>query len=132
MLKALETRRQKIADSLKNAEEIEAKLVQTEKEREKELKKASEEAKQIITDAEVAAGEIISQAHVRTQADLANMLKKGQEQIRLEREQVHQQLKEEIAGIVVIGLEKVTGKVLQDQDQRELIEKSIKGLVRGG
>src|SRR3989344_2266081 len=64
ILGMLETRKQKIAESLKNAESIEKKLQAIGEEREEALKKAGKEAEEIIRDATEAANQIISEAHI--------------------------------------------------------------------
>ncbi len=51
LLRVLETRREKIAASLKTAEEIEQRLQQVSLEREMSLKKAAKEAEEIVKDA---------------------------------------------------------------------------------
>ncbi len=51
LLKVLAERKKKIAESLKNAEEIEKRLLETEEEKEKILAKASTEAQKLLDDA---------------------------------------------------------------------------------
>lgn len=126
VLKILKDRKDKIAASLKNAEEIDLKLQKTEEESENRLQKASQEAQKIIDETKKSAQEIIAQAHTKAQSDINEMLKKGQDQINLEREKMNQEVRDELSKIVEISLEKVAGKILTTKDQKELIDKSVK------
>lgn len=128
ILRVLEQRKEKIAGSLKNAEEIEAKLLKTEEDREKKLMEATKEARSIIDDATKTAFQIIQEAHVKANQDIEDMLKKGQEGIKMEREKMHSEMREELSDIVVMALEKVVGKTITQKDQKEMIEKTIKSM----
>lgn len=128
ILKVLENRKQKIVESLKNAEEIEAKLLQTEEDREIVIRKAFEEAQKIVNEATKSANQIIAQAHAKASADLEEIVRRGQGTIKLERERMQQELRGELANLVVISLEKVTGKILDKEDQKDLIAKSVRNI----
>lgn len=128
MLKMLEERKAKIAQSMKQAEEIEQTLLRTEEAKEKKLIRATEEAKKVIAVATEESTQIIAEAHTKAQSDIEEMLKKGQQAVNLEREKLQQEMREELSGIVAMALEKVTGKVLDQKDQKELIERSIRSL----
>lgn len=127
-LKTLFERREKIAKSLKDAEIIEKQLAKTEEQKEKALGDAADEAKKLIQEASKSASLIVDQAHVKASQDLESILKKGEERIVMEREKMQQELREELSDIVVAALEKVTGKVLTDQDQKGIVERTIKNL----
>jgi F-type H+-transporting ATPase subunit b len=126
VLKILQQRKDTIAQSLKNAEEIEQKLLQTEEDREKKLEEAGKEARKILEEATATAGVIIKEAHVKAGLDIEEMLKKGQESIKFEQEKMHQEMREELADIVVAALEKVTGKTINKTDQKRMVEDTIK------
>lgn len=128
LLKVLDVRKQKIADSLKNAEDIERRLEKINDDREKELKKAAEEAREVLKDANQAASIILAEAHQKAEASGQNLMKKAEEAIGLEREKLKQEIRAELAELVVIGLQQVTGKVLTAADQKDLIDKSLKTL----
>ena len=126
ILKVLEERKQRIAESLKNAEEIEKRLAETEKESEKKLSVASIEAKKILEETNKSVAQIIEEAHFRANKDMEEIVKKGQESINAEREKMHQEMREELAQIVVTALEKVTGKVITIKDQKKMIDDTVK------
>ncbi len=126
ILKVLEERKQKIADSLKNAEEIEKKLLQTEEDREQELEKAAKEAQRILEDAVSSATQIVAEAHGKASSDIEEMVKKAHEQIKQDRERMQSEIRTELADLVVTSLEKVTGKILTSKDQKELVDKTVR------
>lgn len=129
ILKVLEDRKEKIAQSLKNADEIEAKLEKTTLEREERLKKASKEAENILEEATKTADRIISEAHQKAEADIVKMMEKNTNALKQERLKMQQEIKEGLADLVSLGIAKVAGKVLTGRDQKELVEKSIKGMA---
>ncbi len=128
ILKVLEQRKDTIAQSLKNAEEIETKLAKTEEQKELALEKAAKEAKGIMEDASKTATQIIQEAHSKASQDIEDLIAKNVESMKQEREKLHQEIRGELADIVVTTVQKVTGKVLTKKDQKDIIEKSIKGL----
>lgn len=128
LLKVLEERKQKIADSLKNAEEIEIRLQKIGEDREKELIKAAKEAQTIIDEAAKNAQGLIAEAHTRAAAEADRVLLKSREQLKLEKDKLQSEMRAELSGLVVVALEKVTGKVLSKDDQKGLVNKSLEGI----
>jgi F-type H+-transporting ATPase subunit b len=57
------------------------------------------------------------------------MLKKAQEAIALERQQMMAELKREIGRLVIETTSKVSGKVLSTEDQRRLNEETLRELA---
>lgn len=128
LLKVLEERKKKIADSLKNAEEIEARLQKIGEDRERELTKAAKEAQAILDEATKNAQELVAEAHQKASQEAEKVFAKSSEQLKLEREKLQAQMRVELAGLVVAGLQKVSGKVLTKADQKDLIEQSLKNI----
>lgn len=128
ILKVLETRKQTIADSLKNAEEIEKRLQKTEEDREKRLQKAADEAREILDDATKTAAQIMEEAQEKGRQQMEEIVEKGRQTLQAEQEKLHQEIRQEVATIVVTALEKVTGKVLTPADQKKLVNQSLKDL----
>lgn len=128
ILKVLEERKKKIADSLKNAEEIEKRLLETEEERNKTLAKTSQEIQQMRDEAkkELEAFKEEMKQNAKLQAE--QIIKKGEETAQAESLRMEQQIMAKIAGLVAIATEKVTGKVINQKDQKELIEREIENL----
>lgn len=128
ILKVLEERKKKVAESLKNAEEIEKRLTEITAEKDKQIKETVKESEKILEGATKSANEIIQEARSKASVDIKRMFEKSQKEAEAEREKMRQEIKAELAGLVVAGLEKVTGKVLTEKDQKELVQKSLKDL----
>jgi F-type H+-transporting ATPase subunit b len=128
ILKALEVRKQKIAESLKNAQEIELRLQKTESEREAALTKAADEAKKILANAEKSANQVIEDARHKAKNDIEVLILKSEQQIKQERDKMQQEIRNDLANMIAEGLKVITGKVLTEKDKKELISKSLKNL----
>lgn len=128
VLKVLEERKLKIAQSLKDAEAIELKLKKTEEEREKKLSQAAKEAQELINDSTKEAAVLIENAHIKASEEIQEMLSKAKNEIVQEREQMHQEMRNEVADLIVLSLEKITGKMIDKKDQKTIVEMSVKDL----
>ena len=128
VLTMLDTRKEKIAKAMKDAEEIEQRLLKTEEDREKKLTLAAEEAKKILEEATKAGQEVIAQAHQKAAEDIQGLIAKSEQSRALEREKMHQEIKNELSVLVMKGLEMVSRKVLTKKDQEEVINSSLKEL----
>lgn len=128
ILKVLEERKNKIAESLKNAEEIEKRLVETSEKIDKMMGKASDEAQKIIDESKKEGALYLEEAKERAGKMAEEIIKKSQEAAKAETLKMEQEVMAKVAEIVAVGMEKVTGKVLNKKDQKDMIERSIKNL----
>jgi len=117
-----------IAKSLKDAEKIEKRLQQTAEEREKVLEQAALESKKLIDEATQVSAGIIAEAHLKAAQDMEKVLEQAKGTIRLEKEKMQQEIKAELADLVVLGIEKVAGKVLDKKDQKAIVAQTVKQL----
>lgn len=128
ILKVLAERRQKIEESLKNAEEIEKRLLATEEERDKVLAKASNEAQRLMDETKKELEAFKEELKQSAQIQAEQIIKKGEEAARARSIQMEQEVMAKVAEVVAAGIEKVTGKVLNKKDQKDLIDRSIKNI----
>jgi len=128
LLKVLDQRKKTIEDSLKNAQEIERRLLQTEEDRDKILAKASQEAQKIADETKKELTLMREEDRQKAKDESEQIIKKAQEAARLESEKVLSEAKTEIIGLVMTVFQKVTGKVVTKEDQRKIIEKEIRNL----
>lgn len=126
ILKVLEGRKAKIAESLKNAEEIEKRLAQTAEEEEKRILAAAKEGEKIIKQAQDMAIQLIDEGKKKAESLADQVLQAAREQALVEREQIKKEMRENLAGFVMLALEKVTGKVISKDDQRKMVEDTVK------
>ncbi|MEK7617262.1 MAG: F0F1 ATP synthase subunit B [Patescibacteria group bacterium] len=128
ILKVLAERRKKIEDSLKNAEEIEKRLLETEEQKEKILAKASEQAQKIVDEAKKAGVLIVEEAHQKAFKDAENIIKKAVEAGRMEVERMISEARSQLLDLVIAVISKVSGKVFTKDDQKKIIQQEIKHL----
>ncbi len=128
LLKVILERKDRIVQGLKGAEEIEEKLKKLELDREKKLEEVASEAKVILKDAADSASQVIEEARKTAEVTAAKILAQASDEVRLEGEKMRQQIRSELSELVIMSLQKITGKVLNKTDQKKLIEDSIKKL----
>lgn len=127
LLKVLETRKQKIADSLKNAEEIEKKLIEISEREAESLRKSARESEKLIKEGADYAAKLIEQGT----KEYEKLINKGVEDVKkiheTEKELILQEARVGIAELVILAFEKITGKVVK-QDQKKIIAEEIKNI----
>ena len=128
ILKVLNDRKETVATSLLNAETIEHRLQETDQESLIKLSEVSTHAKSIINNAKKTADQIIADAHAKVKADIEIMMEKGKQSISIEREVMKNELREELADLVILGIERVAGKVLDESDQKNILAQAIQRL----
>lgn len=124
----LAVRRQKIAESLANAEKIKADVARTEAERQKILADAGEQANKLIADARDAAARVREQETQKAIAEAAQIVAKARDAAAQEHAQMLAELKREVGRLVVKTTATVTGKVLTPEDQSRLAEETQRQL----
>jgi len=125
----LQARRDKIAESLTNAEKIKAELTRTETERKRILAQAGDVANQMIEEARQAAGHVREQEIQKAVAAAEQIVLKAREAALQDHSRMLAELKREVGRLVVQTTATVTGKVLTPEDQRRLAEETAKQLA---
>lgn len=126
ILKILEDRRKTIAESMKQAEETQKLLQQTE-DREKEvLKKAQLAAQEIVTDARKQASELQQESDTATKNRVERMLEDAQKKIEEQTAIAEKQLSTQVTKLSVDILEKSLKGFFGDKEQKEIVEKATK------
>jgi F-type H+-transporting ATPase subunit b len=116
----LEARREKIAESLRNAEKIKAELADAEAKKAEILSKANADATKMIEEARASAAAIAEKRTQQAVADAEQIIAKAHEATRIEHDRMLTELKREVGHLVVSMTTRVTGKVLTDDDQRRI------------
>jgi F-type H+-transporting ATPase subunit b len=124
----LAARRQKIADSVANADKIKAELTRTEADRQKVLTQAGDQANKLIDDARQAAARVRETETQKAIAAAEQIVTKAREAAAQERAQMLASLKREVGRLVVQTTSTVTGKILTADDQKRLAEETEKQL----
>lgn len=130
IVKTLEERKAKIAESLKNADEIEAKLQKTEDQSKAAIEEARNTAKSIVEEAKTEAQRINDQAQQDARKTQEEAVAAAQSQIETQKEEMKKQLEGETLTLISGVLKKVLGTGLSKKDQAELTKKAAEQLSR--
>ncbi len=128
ILKVLDQRRKTIADSLKNAEEIEKKLLLTEEEKEKILAKTSLEAQKLIDETKKEIELMKEEGQNQAQQLAEQIIKKGEESAKAGVEKMRQEMMSNMAEIVGMVSEKVAKGAFDKKKQKEIVEREVRNL----
>jgi len=129
ILNVLAERRHKIEEGLRNAEETKRQLTNAQQQATELLAKAGTDAQKIIDEAKISAKAIIDRESARATAEAQQIIAKAHEATVREHAKMLSDLKREVARLVLSTTTKVTGKVLNDEDQKRLSEEATKELA---
>jgi F-type H+-transporting ATPase subunit b len=124
----LQMRRDKIAESLANADRIKAELAKTEADRRKILADAGDQASHLIDEARAAAARVREVETQKAVAAAEQIVVKAREAAAQDHARMLAELKHEVGRLVVQTTATVTGKVLTPEDQKRLAEETEKQL----
>jgi F-type H+-transporting ATPase subunit b len=125
----LQMRREKIAESLTNADRIKVEVAKTEADRRKILADAGDQATHLIDEARAAAARVREAETQKAVAAAEQIVAKAREAAAQEHARMLAELKREVGRLVVQTTATVTGKVLTAEDQKRLAEETEKQLA---
>jgi F-type H+-transporting ATPase subunit b len=126
--KTIDERRQRIRESLLEAERARDESRRLLEEHRKLIGQAKADAEEILADARRVADAQRGRVKEETEADRQRRLEETRRQIDAETQRALGRIREEVAELSLVAATKVTGKVLEDEDHRRLIEDAISGL----
>src|SRR6266508_970197 len=126
--KAINERREKIRRSIEEADNARNEARRLLEEHRALIGQARGQAEQILAEARKVADAQRQRVKEETEADRRRRLEETKRQIEAETRRALQQIRAEVAELTLIATSKVTGKVLDDDDHRRLIEDAIKDL----
>ena len=121
----IDQRRDRIREALDEADKArsEARELREQVAREREQAKADRE--QILEESRRQAKRQLEQAREQADADLKARLEKNREELEAENTRLREQIRRDVVELTLLASEKVTGKVLDADDQRRLIDETI-------
>ena len=128
LVATLESRRDALERSLLQAKETEEALKAAEEKADKLLHKARARADASLADAAKKAEGVIASAESSATERAGQVIKEAKAHLDQERERLHQELRGELADLVVQTTEKVLRQKLNDKSDQALIETSLKEL----
>jgi F-type H+-transporting ATPase subunit b len=129
ILTVLAERKQRIAESLDNAENIKQDLANTQVKTRELMVQAGQEAAKLIEEARAAAAKVEERETQKAIATAQGIVEKARQSMEAEHARMLAELRREVGRLVVATTAKVTGKVLTSEDQKRLAEETNKELA---
>jgi F-type H+-transporting ATPase subunit b len=125
---ALDSRAKTISDSIDSAERTRADADKLLAEYRERLKEARSQADEIVSRARQTAETHARDAQEQAKASREQMLEQTRRDIEAETRRAIQEIRREVADLTVLATEKVTRKILTEDDQRRLIDEAMSEL----
>ena len=129
---ALDERRRMISESIDSAEHTRQEADKLLEEYRERLKEARAQADEIVHRARQVAEAHEHESKERGQEILAEAARRAEHDIEVASKRALDDLRREVADLTVLATEKVTRKVLDDDDQRRLVEEALNDLDLSG
>jgi F-type H+-transporting ATPase subunit b len=126
--KLIDDRRDRIRSSIDEADRAREEARGLLEEHRALIGQARGQAEQILSEARKVADSQRQRVKEETEADRQRRLDETKRQIEAETHRALEQIRSEVAELTLVATAKVTGKVLDDEDHRRLIEDAIKDL----
>jgi F-type H+-transporting ATPase subunit b len=124
----IDERRERIRQSLEEAENARAEAQRLLEEHRKLIAEARGDADRILAEARRVADAQRERAREETEADRQRRLEETKRLIEAETQRALEQIRTEVADLTLIATERITGKVLDDEDHKRLIEEAVEDL----
>ena len=125
---AIDKRRERIRDSLEEADRARDEARNLLEEHRKLIGKAKTDAEAILAEARKQADSQRDRVREETEVDRQRRMEETKKQIEAETQRALDQIRAEVAELTLVATAKVTGKVLDRDDHRKLIEDAISDL----
>jgi len=125
LMKMLDERREKIAQSLSAAEQAKVQAAESERQQQEQIETARREAQQLIGQAQDIANRIQADARTQAQADAEATLARARNEIQQERDTAIADLRKEFADLAISAAEKVINQSLDRTAHKRLIDDAL-------
>ena len=129
ILKVLGERREKIAESLANADKIKAELANAQVKAQEILTQAGAQGNKMIEEARQSAAKVLELESQKAIATANDIITKARQASEAELARMKVELRKEVGRLVVSTTAKVTGKLLTAEDQGRLAEETNRQLA---
>jgi F-type H+-transporting ATPase subunit b len=126
--KVIDERRERIRQSLEEAERARTEAQGLLEEHRKLISQARGDADRILAEARRVSDAQRERAREETEADRQRRLEETKRLIEAETQRALEQIRAEVADLTLIATERITGKVLDDEDHKRLIEEAVEDL----
>jgi F-type H+-transporting ATPase subunit b len=123
--RALTRRQEQIRVALEEAERARQQVADAQREYERKLEEAREEARKILQQAERYGEQLREELKERGQKEYEAMIARAKADIELAAKEASDELKKEIASLVVMSVERILEKEIDHETHRKLIEEVL-------
>jgi F-type H+-transporting ATPase subunit b len=124
----IDQRRDRIREALDEADKARQEARQLRELTLEEREEAKLQREQILEETRRQAQALFQQARQKADEDLRERLDKNQEELEAENRRIQEQIRRDVVELTLLAAEKVTGKSLDAEDQRRLIDETIEEL----
>jgi F-type H+-transporting ATPase subunit b len=124
----IDQRRDRIREALDEADKARQEARQLRELTAKEREEAKADRETILEESRRQAQSLFQQARQKADEDLRGRLDKNQEELEAENRRIQAQIRRDVVELTLLAAEKVTGKALDADDQRRLIDETIEEL----
>ncbi len=130
IVNALEERKSKIEESLKNADLIETKLAETEEKSAKIIEKAQNDAQKIVTEAKANAQATLDTASIEAKKTIDATVLAAQKEIEAQKDKMKEELQEETLALITEVAKKVLGRNLKQAEKDAITKQAVAETAR--
>ena len=123
--KVIDERRNRIRDAVDAADQAREEARELRELTIAEREQAKRERERILEDTRRQAQAQLDQARVDAKADLERRLVENQRELEAENRKLREEIRRDVVELTLLAAEKVTGKVLDSDDQRRLIDETL-------
>jgi F-type H+-transporting ATPase subunit b len=121
----IDQRRDRIREALDEADKARSEARELRELTTKERQQAKADRESLLEETRRQAQTLFQQARQNADEDLRERLAKNQEELEAENRRVQEQIRRDVVELTLLAAEKVTGKTLDAEDQRRLIDETI-------
>jgi F-type H+-transporting ATPase subunit b len=121
----IDQRRDRIREALDEADKAREEARELRELVKKEREQALADREKILDESRRQAQRQLEQARDAADTDLRERLEKNREELEAENARLREQIRRDVVELTLLASEKVTGKVLDEEDQRRLIDETI-------
>jgi F-type H+-transporting ATPase subunit b len=121
----IDQRRDRIREALDEADKAREEARELRELVKKEREEALADREKILDESRRQAQRQLDQAREQADTDLRERLEKNREELEAENARLREQIRRDVVELTLLASEKVTGKVLDEEDQRRLIDETI-------
>ncbi len=126
IIAVLEERRRRIAEGMSNADKIKLQLAESEVKYREILDQANAQAQKLVNEARASSDALAERRQQDAITESERIIARAREATQLEHDRVLNDVKRELGRLVIDTASKVTGKILNDDDQRRLNEETAR------